>query len=109
LRLRERRRRDSELRRRALFLSLTLFAILWIGVFAQMVSGHDPALGSGTASAGAKPTAQRTARHRRARPPKPQSTWVIDPETGVIERVPSDAATPAPAPVAPAPVVTSQS
>jgi hypothetical protein len=34
LRLRARRARDGELRRRAIFLSLNLFALLWVAVFA---------------------------------------------------------------------------
>ena len=97
------------MRGRAVFLSLSLFAVLWLAVFAQIVSGHDPVLGSG-AAAGTKVAPQRKANTRPARSAS-QGEWVVDPETGVIERVPSgasQAATPS-QPAAPAPVITSQS
>ena len=100
LRLRARRARDGELRRRAIFLSLSLFALLWVAVFAQMVSGHDPVLASGnrvaakTSQSASQPTVGATAQ---------DSTNQNDELTGT-----SSTAT-QPAPVTPAPVVTSQS
>jgi hypothetical protein len=100
LRLRARRRRDGELRRRALFLSLSLFALLWVAVFAQMISGHDPVLASGTRVAAVTNQATR----HPTRPAKDQTSTGQDAElTGT-----SSTAT-QPAPVTPAPVVTSQS
>jgi hypothetical protein len=100
LRLRARRARDGELRRRAIFLSLSLFALLWVAVFAQMVSGHDPVLASGnrvaakTSQSAHQPTVGATAQ---------ASINQNDELTGT-----SSTAT-QPAPVTPAPVVTSQS
>jgi hypothetical protein len=41
-----RRRRLAALRRRAVTLSLILFALTWAAVFGQMALGHDPVLGS---------------------------------------------------------------
>jgi hypothetical protein len=41
-----RRRRLAALRRRAVGLSLVLFALTWAAVFGQMALGHDPVLGS---------------------------------------------------------------
>lgn len=112
-----RRRRIGDLRRRALSLSASLFAALWLVVFAQMGTGHDPVLSAkgGTRAARMQPAA--------APPPRHRYMLAVDPVTGAIERVPVDggsaaagqiggssgqAAAPAPAP-APPPVVTSQS
>jgi hypothetical protein len=110
LRLRARRARDGKLRRRAIFFSLSLFALLWVAVFAQMVSGHDPVLASGTKVAA---VTKQAARHPASRAKAPASTdqhgeLTIDPETGSSASGTSSTAT-QPAPVTPAPVVTSQS
>ncbi len=91
-----------------------LFAVLWLGVFAQMVSGHDPVLGSGPSTKLARnTTTKQRSNPQPARKRAEQSEWVMDPTTGEIYRVPSgseQAATSSqPAPVSPAPVVTSQS
>jgi hypothetical protein len=100
LRLRARHRREGELRRRALFLSLSLFALLWVAVFAQMISGHDPVLASGTRVA----AVTNQAPHHPVGRAKAQASSNQDGElTGT-----SSTAT-QPAPVTPAPVVTSQS
>jgi hypothetical protein len=99
LRLRARRARDGELRRRAIFLSLSLFALLRVAVFAQMVSGHDPVLASGNRVAA---KTNQAARHPTS-PATAQDTNQTDELTG-----PSSTAT-QPAPVTPAPLVTSQS
>jgi len=39
-----RRRRVSLIRRRVIAIALAVFVSLWIAIFAQLVSGHDPAL-----------------------------------------------------------------
>jgi hypothetical protein len=100
LRLRARRARDGELRRRAMFLSLSLFALLWVAVFAQMVSGHDPVLASGNRVAA---KSNQAARQPTSGATAQTSTNQNDELTGT-----SSTAT-QPAPVTPAPVVTSQS
>jgi hypothetical protein len=111
LRLRARRRRDGELRRRALFLSLSLFALLWVAVFAQMVSGHDPVL-SGAKQAATSSQADRTARREKSNS-EGNVSLALNPQTGTIQEVPSDSGSSSTAtqgaPVTPAPVVTSQS
>ncbi len=111
LRLRARRRRAGELRRRAVFLSLSLFALLWVAVFAQMVSGHDPVL-TGAKQVATSSQADRTARRAKANSDG-KVALALNPQTGVIEEVPSDSASSSaatqPAPAAPAAVVTSQS
>jgi len=100
LRLRARRARDGELRRRAIFLSLNLFALLWVAVFAQMVSGHDPVLASGTRVAA---VTKQAVPHSTSSATAQTSTNQDDELTGT-----SSTAT-QPAPATPAPVVTSQS
>lgn len=103
------------MRRTAIVLSVGIFALLWAVVFAQMVSGHDPVLGSGPRVA----SASEKSRPRPAQKPRPGSgqgsVLVYDPATGTIREVPASSplaggngAAPAPAPT-PAPVVTSQS
>jgi lipase chaperone LimK len=94
LRLRARRRREGELRRRAVLISAAVFAVLWVAVFAQLVSGHDPVLGRGTKTASvSRQTTQQQAS---------QAAPSVSDETQ---------AAPSPQPVAPspAPVITSQS
>jgi hypothetical protein len=39
------RERAARLRRRVLAIAATGFVLLWAAVFAQMITGHDPALG----------------------------------------------------------------
>jgi len=61
--IRARRRRVTTIRKRTVRGSIALFAAVWAIVFAQLVSGNDPALSS---------TPQRTARHSvAATEPKP--------------------------------------
>lgn len=110
LRLRARRRRDGELRRRALFLSLSLFALLWVAVFSQMITGHDPVLAGGTRVAAVTNQATRhPTRPAKARASSNQDgELTVDPETGPSASGTISTAT-QPAPVTPAPVVTSQS
>jgi hypothetical protein len=114
LRLRARHRREGELRRRALFLSLSLFALLWVAVFAQMISGHDPVLASGTRVAAVTNNEARPARRAQAKATREQGAELaLDPQTGSIQEVPRDSeggsTAMQTAPVTPAPVVTSQS
>ncbi len=127
LRLRARRHRDGELRRRAIILSLLMFAMLWAAVFAQMVSGHDPVLGAGTKAASvARQDPQQTAK-RQSQAAGDDGGASADPENGSVDgptaapgtattsvapapAAPAVPAAPAaPAPAAPAPVITSQS
>lgn len=44
------RERAARLRRRVLAAAAIGFVVLWIAIFAQMISGHDPALGPATAT-----------------------------------------------------------
>lgn len=39
------RERAARLRRRVLVLAAIGFAVVWVAIFAQMATGHDPALG----------------------------------------------------------------
>ena len=100
LRLRARRARDGGLRRRAIILSLSLFALLWVAVFAQMVSGHDPVLASGNRVAAKTNQAAR----------QPTSGATTQAGTNQNDELTGTSSTATqPAPVTPAPVVTSQS
>jgi hypothetical protein len=116
LRLRARRHRSGELRRRSILLSLAVFALLWGALFAQMVSGHDPVLGSGTQVASARGSATAHPTKQRSRSADDGSQLALDPETGAIVEVPSGSgsaggqqAAPATQAPTPAPVVTAQS
>ena len=82
------------MRRRAVLISVAVFAVLWTAVFAQMVSGQDPVLGRGTKAAS---VGRQKSQHRVSQA-APSGTDQTE-------------AAPAPQPVAPspAPVVTSQS
>jgi hypothetical protein len=95
MRLAAKRRRASDLRRRAVVLSALLFAFVWTLVFGQMVSGHDPVLGSG------QKAAATGSQHKPAKPtqPKPQPSrqpkqLEVDPATGQVVEVPSGTASP---------------
>lgn len=44
------RGRATRLRRRVLTVAAIGFTVLWIAIFVQMVTGHDPALGPATAT-----------------------------------------------------------
>ncbi len=113
IRLRARRRRDGQLRRTAIILSIGVFALLWAVVFAQMVSGKDPVLGTGARGASTTERSRPQAAQRPRRVTSRGTVLVYDPATGAIEQVPASSAlagggSAAPAPT-PAPVVTSQS
>src|SRR5438477_10948398 len=99
-------RRVGELRRKVVLFSAFTFVALWLVVFGQMALGHDPVLSSKSKS---RSTGTRRAQSKPA--PKRQATAVVvDPVTGLLERVPqagSSTTAPAPAPAAPA-VTTSQ-
>ena len=94
LRLAGLRRRVGAVRRGTLLFAISIFAAAWAGVFVQMVSGHDPVLGSGrhqrpasSAHASANTTTTTT-------PAQPATKVVVVPvqtEEGVVyvrERVP---------------------
>jgi hypothetical protein len=109
MRLAARRRRLGRLRLRAVVLSLAFFVIAWMLLFGQMVSGHDPVLGSGSqSSAAGKPAADT--RQRPTRPEQSQPQTVFDPATGQAVPQPGASAgtTPQPTPQPP-PVTTSTS
>jgi hypothetical protein len=57
--LRARRQRARTIRRRTIRGSLALFAVLWAIVFAQLVSGNDPALSSALRSRPRRATARK--------------------------------------------------
>jgi hypothetical protein len=99
-------RRVGDLRRKVVLFSVFTFLALWLIVFGQMASGHDPVLSSKSKRGG---TDKRRVPSKPA--PKQQATaLVVDPVTGLVERVPQTGSTTAqaPAPAAP-PVTTSQS
>jgi hypothetical protein len=101
-----RRRRLGELRRKTLLFSSLTFAAAWLVVFGQMALGRDPVLSPHKTTASA---AGHSARAQPARP-QPASTVVVDPVSGLVERVPIDQESSAPAaPAPPPPVTTSQS
>jgi uncharacterized membrane protein YgcG len=56
-RLAARQRRVTVIRRRVVAIAITVFLALWTVIFAQLVSGHDPAL---TRSAAAKTVAVKS-------------------------------------------------
>jgi hypothetical protein len=107
LRLRARRQRDGQLRRRAIVLALTTFAVLWVAVFAQMVSGHDPVLGAGAQLAALDHRSGYQAQ-RQTSAPRVGEEQQFDPESGSAEEGAPSSGTPNGVPT-PAPVVTSQS
>jgi hypothetical protein len=95
-------------------LAVALFAAAWATVFAQMVSGHDPVLGTGTASRSASSHGSQHASSNRTPPSTgTQLVPVQTPQGVVFVRVPSGGSTeqtapaqqPAPAP-SPPPVTT---
>jgi len=85
--LRARRQRARTIRRRTIRGSLALFAVLWTIVFAQLVSGNDPALSSA-------PHSQR--RQVSARKPEPAAEPEFDDEA---EAPPPEAPEPEPPPI----------
>lgn len=107
--IRAKRRRVQTIRRRTLRGSLVLFAVVWVIVFAQLVSGNDPALSR-------VPVAdRRTVAHRT--PPRAEFAPEAEPEP--VEEVAPEAepelvpepeveAAPEPAPE-PEPIVTAAS
>jgi hypothetical protein len=94
--IRAKRRRVSSIRSRTIRGSLALFAVAWAIVFAQLVSGNDPVLGSDYPKA-RKPIASRPAPEVEAPEPEPEPVEV-EPEAVEVEPEPE-----------PEPVVTSAS
>jgi len=115
--IRAKRRRVSSIRSRTIRGSLALFAVAWVIVFAQLVTGNDPVLGSGY-PAKRKPVASRPAPEVEVPEPEPEPVEVepesveVEPEAVEVEpEVESEAefeSEPAPEPE-PEPVVTSAS
>ncbi len=80
--IRAKRRRAQTIRQRTLRGSLALFAVLWAFVFAQLVSGNDPALSSVP-----KPAAKHVAATEPRREPTPEPE-VEDEEEPALEAEP---------------------
>ncbi|HXS34510.1 MAG TPA: hypothetical protein VN758_12135 [Solirubrobacterales bacterium] len=72
--IRARRRRTQTIRRRTIRGSLVLFAVVWAVVFAQLVSGNDPALSSIPRSGRVAATEPQPAREPR---PEPEPAPVV--------------------------------
>jgi outer membrane biosynthesis protein TonB len=114
--IRAKRRRVSSIRSRTIRGSLALFAAAWVIVFAQLVTGNDPVLGSGY-PAKRKPIASRPAAEVEAPEPESESVEVepepveVEPEPEPeVEFEPEPESTPPPEPEPePEPVVTSAS
>lgn len=105
--IRAKRRRTQTIRRRTLRGSLALFAVVWAIVFAQLVSGNDPALSQSTRHAVKRAVA--TAKPK----PTPEEEFAPEAEPEVLpeeEFVPEPEVEPEPAPEPePEPIVTSAS
>jgi outer membrane biosynthesis protein TonB len=77
--IRARRRRVQTIRRRTVRGSVALFAVIWAVVFAQLVGGKDPALGSGA------PVAERRTAAAEAPRPSPETELAQVPELELEE------------------------
>lgn len=133
VKVRARRKRVRIIRRRTWWFSGIVFALVWVVIFAQLASGHDPALSRkhrrpavvadrrGTSRQTAH--SRRDARSRRIRhhhrrhhatvaastsPPASSTQSQSSQSTPTQSQAPAPTPAPAPAPQ-PAPVVTSQS
>lgn len=58
-RLRAQRQRAGQLRARVVTIALIGFVLLWGVIFAQMATGHDPALGDKSSAVAASPTGRK--------------------------------------------------
>lgn len=96
--IRARRRRVQTIRRRTLRGSLALFAVVWAIVFAQLVSGNDPAL-SRASVADRRTTAPKPAPEEEFAPEaEPEAVEEFVPEAEV-EVEPEPAPEPEPEPI----------
>jgi hypothetical protein len=78
------RERVALVRRRVVVGAFSVFAAAWVGVFGQLATGEDPALGSkGTSSAG------RTAVHRAASVQTTAPATSVAPATTVAPAAPA--------------------
>ncbi len=104
--IRAKRRRVQTIRRRTLRGSLALFAIVWALVFAQLVSGNDPAL-SRIPHASHRPVASTGSDLAREPAPEaePEEEFASEAEPGVA---PEEEFAPEPEPE-PEPIVTASS
>jgi outer membrane biosynthesis protein TonB len=76
--IRARRKRVSSIRTRTIRCSLALFAVAWAIVFAQLVTGNDPALSRSYATTG---KLADSSRHRRPAPvSSPPAEVAVAPE-----------------------------
>jgi len=126
--VRAKRRRARSIRRRTVRGSLALFAVVWVIVFVQLISGNDPALSSGPQRhhrtvAAAKPQPAREPEteaaseaaleaERAPEPELPEEPPVEEPpvEEAPVEGEPEVEAVPEPQPEPePEPIVTSSS
>lgn len=112
--IRAKRRRVSSIRKRTIRGSLALFAIAWVVVFAQLVTGNDPVLGHGY-PAKRKPIASRGHGGSASSPPslaeeeeEEESAVAVVPAEPEPEFEPEPESEPTPEPE-PEPVVTSAS
>jgi outer membrane biosynthesis protein TonB len=85
--IRAKRRRVQTIRRRTLRGSLALFAVVWALVFAQLVSGNDPALSSVP-----KPAPKHVAATEPRREPTPEPE--VEEEEPALEEEPVEEVVP---------------
>jgi hypothetical protein len=112
--IRSKRRRVSLIRRRAISVSLILFAAAWAIVFGQLVTGNDPVLSRTFATRKLAASTHRVKQDANAPPRSPR-----EPEQEGVgapkvlpsqETAPHEETAPSPAPTpAPAPIITSAS
>jgi hypothetical protein len=116
-RARSRRRRVSIIRSRTIRASLGLFAVLWAIIFAQLVTGNDPALSrsrDGHGEAAASETRASAARDPEAAasataPPEREPESVLEAELAAEREPEWEPAWEEPAPEPVVPIITSAS
>jgi hypothetical protein len=128
VKVRARRKRVRIIRRRTYWFSGIVFALVWVVIFAQLASGHDPALSRkhrrqatvadrrGASRHASRPVrARRDVRSRRPRHHHHHAAAAVSSastQSQSSQATPTQAPAPTPAPAPapqPAPVVTSQS
>jgi hypothetical protein len=103
--IRAKRRRVATIRRRTLRGSLALFATVWAIVFAQLISGNDPALSNAPTRTSHRPVAATEPESEHL--PEPESEHLPEPES---EHLPEPEPEPEPVPEPePEPIVTASS
>jgi len=129
VKVRARRKRVRIIRRRTYWFSGIVFSLVWVVIFAQLASGHDPALSRKHRRPAAVADRRGAGRHARgpvrarrdARPRRPRhhhhhhaaaAVSSASTQSQSSQATPTQASAPTPAPVPapqPAPVVTTQS